>query len=206
MNTTGISQFDDNKEIAADIPANINIGAEYSIKPNFRISLGANYYFDKQSKQYNNETGLNDKQNYLKHNSFEILGGLEYDLGRIVTLSIGANSNTFGFGNDAKFISDLSYSTSSISGGLGARIRASEKISIDLGIYKTFFLHFTKEEADYGGNGALIASKLAPVLGQLAPSVPGLAEKLDIKNLQVPGQDDFYRTSIVGGIGVTFKF
>ena len=142
----------------------------------------------------------------MKHNSFEILGGLEYDLGRVVTLSIGANSNTFGFGNDAKFISDLSYSTSSISGGLGARIRASEKISIDLGIYKTFFLHFTKEEADYGGNGALIASKLAPVLGQLAPSVPGLAAELDIKNLQVPGQDDFYRTSIVGGIGVTFKF
>ena len=25
-------------------------------------------------------------------------------------------------------------------------------------------------------------------------------------NLQIPGQDDFYRTSIVGGIGVTFKF
>ena len=78
-----------------------------------------------------------------------ILGGLEYDLGRVVTLSIGANSNTFGCGNDAKFISDLSYSTSAISVGLGARIRASEKISIDLGIYKTFFLHFTKEEADY---------------------------------------------------------
>ena len=35
-NTTGISQFDDGKEIAADIPGNINIGAEYSVKPNFR--------------------------------------------------------------------------------------------------------------------------------------------------------------------------
>lgn len=205
-NTTGISQFDDGKEVASDIPANLNLGAEYSVKPNFRVSLGFNYYFDKQSKQYNNETGLNDKQNYLKHNSFEILGGLEYDLSKVVTLSIGANSNTFGFGNDAKYISDLSYTTSSISGGLGVRINATKKIAVDLGIYKTFFLHFTKEQADYGGNGSLIASKLAPVLGQLAPSVPGLAEKLDIKNLQIPGQDDFYRTSIVAGVGVTFKF
>ena len=196
----------DNKEIAADIPGNINIGAEYSVKPNFRVSLGANYYFDKQSKQYNNETDLNDKQNYLKHNSFEILGGLEYDLSDVVTLSIGANSSTFGFGNDAKYISDLSYTTSSISGGLGARFNVNPKVAIDLGIYKTFFMHFTKEQADYGGNGALIAAKLSPVLGQLAPAVPGLAEKLDIKNLQIPGQDDFYRTSIVGGIGVTFKF
>lgn len=205
-NTTGISQFDDGKEVASDIPANLNLGAEYSVRPNFRVALGFNYYFDKQSKQYNNETGLNDKQNYLKHNSFEILGGLEYDLSKVVTLSIGANSNTFGFGNDAKYISDLSYTTSSISGGLGARINATKKIAVDLGIYKTFFLHFTKEQADYGGNGSLIASKLAPVLGQLAPAVPGLAEKLDIKNLQIPGQDDFYRTSIVAGVGVTFKF
>lgn len=124
-NTTGISQFDDGKEIAADIPGNINIGAEYSVKPNFRVALGANYYFDKQSKQYNNETDLNDKQNYLKHNSFEILGGLEYDLSDVVTLSIGANSSTFGFGNDAKYISDLSYTTSSISGGLGARFNVN---------------------------------------------------------------------------------
>lgn len=117
-----------------------------------------------------------------------------------MTLSIGANSSTFGFGNDAKYISDLSYTTSSISGGLGARFNVNPKVAIDLGIYKTFFMHFTKEQADYGGNGALIAAKLSPVLGQLAPAVPGLAEKLDIKNLQIPGQDDFYRTSIVGGI------
>ena len=205
-NTTGISQFDDDKTIAADIPGNINVGAQYSIKPNFRISLGANYYFDKQSKQYNNETGANDKQNYLKHNSFEILGGLEYDVCKLVTLSIGANSSTFGFGNDAKYISDMSYSTSSVSGGLGAQFHVSNKINIDLGIYKTFFMHFTKEQADYGGNGALIASKLAPVLGQLAPVVPGLAEKLDVRNLQIPGQDDFYRTSIVAGVGVSIAF
>lgn len=205
-NTTGISQFDDKKTIAADIPGNINVGAQYSVKPNFRVALGVNYYFDKQSKQYNNETGLNDKQNYLKHNSFEILGGLEYDVCPLVTLSIGANSSTFGFGNDARYISDMSYSTSSISGGLGAQFHVSKKVNIDLGVYKTFFMHFTKEQADYGGNGVLIAAKLTPVLGQLAPVVPGLAEKLDIKNLQIPGQDDFYRTSIVAGVGVSIAF
>ena len=53
---------------------------------------------------------------------------------------------------------------------------------------------------------ALIAAKLTPVLGQLAPVVPGLAEKLDIKNLQIPGQDDFYRTSIAAGVGVSIAF
>ena len=100
----------------------------------------------------------------------------------------------------------MSYSTSSISGGLGAQFHVSKKVNIDLGVYKTFFMHFTKEQADYGGNGALIAAKLTPVLGQIAPVVPGLAEKLDIKNLQIPGQDDFYRTSIVAGVGVSIAF
>lgn len=204
-NSTGISQFDDGKHIAADIPGNLNLGAQYSVKPNFRVSLGFNYYFDKQSKQYNNETGLNDKQNYLKHNSFEILGGMEYDVCKLLTLSIGANSNTFGFGNDARFISDMSYSTSSISGGIGAQFHVNSRINIDLGVYKTFFLHFTKEQKDYGANGELIYRKLAPVVSQL-PLSPEIAGKLTPENLAITGQDDFYRTSIVAGVGVSFSF
>lgn len=204
-NSTGISQFDDDKVIAADIPANLNLGAQYAVKPNFRVALGFNYYFDKQSKQYNNETGLNDKQNYLKHNSFEILGGLEYDVCKLLTLSIGANSSTFGFGNDARYISDMSYTTSSISGGLGAQFHVTKKINIDLGVYKTFFLHFTKEQKDYGGNGALLYNKLAPVLATL-PIDPSVTGKLTPEALAVVGQDDFYRTSIVAGVGVSFAF
>lgn len=204
-NSTGISQFDDGKQIAADIPGNLNLGAQYSVKPNFRVALGFNYYFDKQSKQYNNETGLNDKQNYLKHNSFEILGGMEYDVCKLLTLSIGANSNTFGFGNDARFISDMSYSTSSISGGIGAQFHVNSRINIDLGVYKTFFLHFTKEQKDYGANGELIYRKLAPVVSQL-PLSPEITGKLIPENLAIAGQDDFYRTSIVAGVGVSFSF
>ena len=204
-NTTGVAQFDDEKEIAADLPANLNIGGTFSPRENVRLSLGFNYYFDKQSKQYNNETGNNDKQNYLKHNSFEILGGLEYDVCKWATLSIGANSSTFGFGNDAKYISDMSYSTSSVSGGLGAQFHVTDKINIDLGIYKTFFMHFTKEQADYGGNGALIYNKLAPVLSKL-PIDPSIAQKLTPENLAITGKDEFFRTSIVAGVGVSFAF
>ncbi len=205
-NTTGISQFNDDKKVAADIPGSLNLGAEYSVFHNLRLSLGFNRYFDKESKQYNNETGMNDKQNYLKHNSFEILGGIEYDMNDKLTLSMGANTSTFGFGNDARFISDMSYTTSSVSGGIGAKYRFNGKLALEAGIYKTFFTRITKEQEDYGGNGALIASKLSPLLGQLAPVIPGLAEKLDINNLKVPGQDEFYRTSVVCGIGITYSF
>lgn len=205
-NSTGISQFDDDKKVAADIPATLNLGIQYSVLPKLRISLGLNRYFDKESKQYNNETGKNDKQQYIAHNSYEILSGIEYDLSERVTLSLGGHNSSFGLGNDAKFISDMSYNVSSFSGGIGARIRLNSKMSIDAGLYKTFYEHLTKEQADYGGNGALIASKLSPLVSMLAPSVPGLAEKLDINNLRIPGKDDFYRTSIAWGIGISYDF
>ncbi len=204
-NTTGIAQYDLDR-VAADIPGSLNLGGQYEVKPNFRVSLGANIYLDKGARQYNSETGKNDKQDCLKHNSYEILGGMEYDVNKKLTLSIGANKTVFGFGSDAKYISDMSYTTNSISGGLGAVYHINSKMSIEAGIYKTFFEHLTKEQADYGGNGALIASKLAPVLGQLAGTVPGLAEKLSADNLRIPGQDDFYRTSFVSGIGITYNF
>lgn len=130
---------------------------------------------------------------------------MEYDVCKLLTLSIGTNSNTFGFGNDARFISDMSYSTSSISGGIGAQFHVNSRINIDLGVYKTFFLHFTKEQKDYGANGELIYRKLAPVVSQL-PLSPEITGKLTPENLAITGQDDFYRTSIVAGVGVSFSF
>lgn len=208
-NSTGVAQFNDGKVVAADLPANLNLGATYSPRKDVRISAGFNYYFDKQSKLYNDNTDKNDKQDYLKHNSYEILGGVEWDVNKFLTLSLGVNSNTFGFGEEAKFISDMSFSTSSVSGGLGARLNISPKVALDLAVYKTFFLDFSKEQADYGGYGRKLYDSLSPLLGQLAQANPGLAEKFkDItpEKLAIPGTDDFTRKSIVFGLGVTFAF
>ena len=208
-NTTGVAQFDDEKEIAADLPANLNIGGTFSPRENVRLSLGFNYYFDKQSKQYNGDTDLADKQDYLEHNAYEILGGIEWDVNKILTLSIGVNSSTFGFGDEAKYISDMSFSTSSVSGGLGASIHVTPKIAIDLAVYKTFFLNFSKDSNDYGGYGKKMYEQLAPLLGQMAAVNPGLAEKLagfTPEALAIPGKEDYSRKSIVAGIGVSFAF
>lgn len=205
-NSTGIAQFDDNKIIAADIPGSLNLGAEYAVLRNLRIAAGFNYYFDKQSKQYNSETDRNNKQDYLKHNSFEFLGGIEYDVCEVVTLSLGANTSTFGFGDEARFISDMSFTTSSVSTGPGARFHVTPKIALDLGLYKTFFTHFNKEHSDYGGNGAALANKLKPLLGQLAAVNPDLAGKVDLSKLSIPGKDEFYRKSFVAGVGLTVAF
>lgn len=208
-NTTGVAQFNDDKVVAADLPANLNLGATFTPRENVRLSAGFNYYFDKQAKLYNDVTDANDKQDYLEHNSYEILGGVEWDVNKLLTLSIGINSTTFGFGEKANYISDMSFSTSSVSGGIGARFNVTPKIAIDLAVYKTFFLNFTKEQSDYGGYGKKMYDSLAPVLGQLAQLNPGLAEKLQgftPEKLAIPGSDEFTRKSIVFGVGASFAF
>ena len=75
--------------------------------------------------------------------------------------------------------------------------------------YKTFFLNFSKDQADYGGYGEKMYNQLSPMLQGLAAANPGLAEKLSgltAESMKVPGKDDYTRKSIVAGIGVSFAF
>ncbi|MGM9740587.1 MAG: hypothetical protein ACI3ZP_08295, partial [Candidatus Cryptobacteroides sp.] len=83
------------------------------------------------------------------------------------------------------------------------------KISIDLAVYKTFFLNFSKDQADYGGYGETMYKQLSPMLQGLAAANPALGQALSgitAESMRVPGKDDYTRKSIVAGIGVSFAF
>ncbi|MGN1233688.1 MAG: hypothetical protein ACI4UJ_09635, partial [Candidatus Cryptobacteroides sp.] len=75
--------------------------------------------------------------------------------------------------------------------------------------YKTFFLNFSKDQADYGGYGEKMYSQLSPMLQGLVAANPALGQALagmTSEALKIPGKDDFTRKSIVAGIGVSFAF
>jgi long-subunit fatty acid transport protein len=201
-NSTGISQFDDGKSIAADIPAMLALGVQYSIIPSLRFNVGGNFYFDKQSSQYNSATGKNDKQDYIKNNPWEFMAGLEYDINKIFTVSGGVNTTTFSFGKSANYISDMSFTTNSCSVGLGGRIHINDRMSFDLAIFRTFYSHLTKSSADYAGVGATYYKNLSP----MAALMPALAANLTEDKLKTPGSDNFYRKSFVMGIGFNIDF
>jgi long-subunit fatty acid transport protein len=201
-NSTGISQFDDGKSVAADIPAMLALGVQYSIIPSLRFNVGGNLNFDKQSSQYNSATGKNDKQDYLKNNPWEFMAGLEYDINKIFTVSGGVNTTTFGFGKSANYISDMSFTTNSCSVGLGGRIHINDRMSFDLAVFRTFYSHLTKSSADYAGVGATYYKRLSP----MAALMPALAANLTEDKLKTPGSDNFYRKSFVMGIGFNIDF
>jgi len=201
-NNTGISQFDNKKVVAADIPAIAALGGQYKLLPNLRVSAGYNYFFDKQAKEYNSATDRNDKQDYIDGNTWEFLGGVEYDINDKLTVSTGANTTTYGFGDEKKYISDMSFTTNSVSFGIGCRYHINSKMSVDIAALNTFYSKLTKEMKDYDNVGASYYAKLAP----MAQAIPALAQKISLDKLQIPGKDVYSRKSLVFGVGFNYDF
>ena len=72
-----------------DIPAMLTVGAQYSILPSVRASLGWNHYYDKDAKM------ANDKQKYLGGGTDEYLAGAEWDITDRVLVSGGFQSTNY---------------------------------------------------------------------------------------------------------------
>ena len=201
----GMPQFQDDKEgIASDVPAILSVGAQVNLLKNLRINLGFHNFFDKQASFYNSLTGNNDRQNSIENNSYEFLAGVEWDLSKKFTVSCGGQLTRFGWGDSLTFISDQSFNVNSYSLGAGLRYNASDRVSIDVAIFKTFYDRSDKTWADYNNAGANVFSKLVAAAGDAVAQLP-----FDINAIkaQIPGgKDSFYRTNTVLGIGLNFAF
>lgn len=126
-----LAQFEDGKKIAANIAGILTLGAQYSPIEKVRMNAGFHYYFDKAAKQYGNKQYLLDK------NTWEILTGAEWDICKYFTLSASWQRTKYGF-SDA-YMNDLSFNLSCNSLGVGFRINANERVSVDFGYMHTFY-------------------------------------------------------------------
>lgn len=219
-----LDEYKDGEKVAADIPAILSLGAQYSPIPKVRINVGAHVFFDKQATQY----GHREKQ--LDGQTWELLAGAEYDLKDWVTISAGWQTTNYGLGENSKYISDMSFVCSSNSIGLGARFHLSKKVSLDVSYFKTLYKHYDKYQADYNN----IKSNLGGLLTQVGGQVVGIAHEIvrqDIEAgveaitdpryqvitelgnavegfyaVQTQGNDRLHRTNDVIGVGVSVSF
>lgn len=109
----------------SDIPANLSIGADYALAPQFRASVSYSLFFEKQAQWED------DRQDTLDGNSYDLAFALEYDVSQALTLSAGYIYTKTGAGE--KYQSDLSFDLGADTVGLGARLRLSPKVDIDIG-------------------------------------------------------------------------
>lgn len=184
----GLAAYADGVQQAADIPALLTLGAQYNPLQNLHLNVGAHLYFDKQAAQYDSKTGLNNRQEKLDGQTWELLAGVEWDIEDWVTVSAGWQTTNYGLGDNSQYISDMSFVTNSNSIGLGARFNVSKKVAIDVAYFKTLYKHYRVDYDDYNGVGQ---------------SFGALAGNPDLK---IAGYNDFYRTNDVFGIGVNVQF
>lgn len=139
--------FEDGVNTPNDLPGLLGVGAQYEITKNLRVMASYHYYFDKDARMDKN------KQRYLSSNTREYLAGVEWDITPAITVSGGGQRTKYGLG-DGKYLSDLSFVTSSYSLGLGAKVRLTKKMHLNVAYFFTNYEKFNKEyEAVIGGNG-----------------------------------------------------
>ena len=170
-----------------DIPGILALGAQYEVLKNLRVMAGYNYYFDKDARMDN------DKQRFLKHNTQEFLAGVEWDINPSVTVSAGGQRTLYGLG-DGKYLTDLSFVTSSYSFGFGAKIKVAKNAHLNVAYFFTNYSKFTKEYND------------AIVIGKEQVTQPDGSVMVQPKTIATKNTDIFTRTNKVLGVGLDIDF
>lgn len=181
------NRYKDGVNTPNDIPGILALGAQYEVLKNLRVMAGYNHYFDKDARMDN------DKQKFLKNNTQEFLAGVEWDINPSVTVSAGGQRTLYGLG-DGKYLTDLSFVTSSYSFGVGAKIKVAKNAHLNVAYFFTNYSNFKKEYTD-----EIVVGKKQ--VTQPDGSVITQPEKIGTTNTDI-----FTRTNKVFGIGLDIDF
>lgn len=141
-NEVGLSDFDDGKEDAADVPALFSVGLIYSVLDNARLCFGYNLWFDGSADFTGNS------EDYID-NSHEFLYSVEVDFFDRWTLSGGVEVSRFVRTDD--YVSDLSVLLNVTTFGFGLAYQATDWAKINVGYFHSVYNKDTDQES-YGLN------------------------------------------------------
>lgn len=131
--------FTDDSTFHKDIPAIFSLGVGYKITDKFRGQLSYTQYFDKQCN-------WEGREKLMDHNTMDLALGLEYDVIPLLTLSAGY-SRCFA-GATSEYETDMDFSLSSNSFGIGGRLHFTEKLQADFGFMYVSCIENDKTSVD----------------------------------------------------------
>lgn len=141
VDNTGM--FPDGAKTANDIPSLLSIGASYELSDKWNISGGYHHFFDSDAEM------AGDKQEYIDGGINEALIGTEYKLNDRFLVSAGAQYTKTNV-TDA-YQTDLSYSLTSYSVGMGGAININSHLRLNLAYFFTNYDKWTKNSTAYNG-------------------------------------------------------
>lgn len=144
-----LATLENGKKLRNDSPALLSLSGSWDVSSWFKAMIGGVYYFDKDAKVESLLGGADNNKN-LKHNSYELLAGVEFKLSEKWLLSTGIQFSNFGITED--YTSDLGFTNDSFMTGLGAKYSINEKIDLNFGACYASYAALSKGTSDYVRN------------------------------------------------------
>ena len=136
--TSLLPLYADGNKVRTDMPALLNIGAQYRPIENVKVAASWRYYFDKCATKDGYADGEKINMNDLiDNNTMEFLASAEWKFCKWVAASFSWQNTSYGL-SDA-YMSDTDFNLSSNSIGTGLRIYPCSFLNIDLGYMHTFY-------------------------------------------------------------------
>ena len=175
--------FPNGKTVKAETPALLAVAASRWCGP-VKISLGWNHYFDKQAQNSFSES------NVVRGNTNEYLAGVEWQINKRWLVSAGAQRTQFNLKENN--YSDMNFSISAWSVGLGFAVNIIENIRLNAGFMYTIY-----------DKGVTSIGTADPYALQYATAM-GMPDA-DAVEFATP-KDVYKRTSLSWGIGLDLYF
>ena len=136
--TSLLPLYKDGNKVRTDMPALLNIGAQYRPIENVKVAASWRYYFDKGATKdgYAGDQKININD-LIDNNTMEFLASAEWKFCKWVAASLSWQNTSYGL-SDA-YMSDTDFNLSSNSIGGGFRIYPCKLLTIDLGYMHTFY-------------------------------------------------------------------
>ncbi len=138
-----VNKFRDAEKIDEDMPAQLSLGAMWTMSDNFRLNLGYHHYYDKSVKWYNNT------QDLLGGGTNEYLAGAEWDLTDKLTISGGGQLTRYQLTD--QYMNDMSFVVNSYSLGCGFNYKASDKVTLKAAYFQTNYDHYKRNDYPQAG-------------------------------------------------------
>lgn len=139
-----VNKFRDGSSVPEDQPALFTIGAQWSIIPSVRLSAGYHLFFDKSAHWYNHD------EEKLDGNTWEINGGVEWDINDKLQVSAGLQKTNYGLSDE--YMNDMSFVVSSYTFGMGVGYKVTDKVKVNAAYFQTNYDTYNQDVAPAATN------------------------------------------------------
>ncbi len=130
-----------NEKTRYDMPALFVLAAGYEFTPKLRAMIEYHFFDDRHAKMGG------DRQKTLKDGTHEFLAGVEYDINKKFTVSVGGQRTDYGLKDD--YQTHTSFACDSYSVGLGGAYNINERIRLNVSYFCSIYDDYTKKTSAY---------------------------------------------------------